>query len=423
MKSLSVRTASLDGRLVQQRQAQMENAAQVSNTRPAASADWGLLVLVLLLLCLGLTMVFSASSVESMRLYGDAYHFFRRQLIYAGLGLICMFVLYRVPRAALEKMHYPLFFACLLMLILVFTPFGVSVNGAKRWINLQVIRVQPMEFAKIALVFYLAFFFGAKQHIIKTFSRGILPPFIITGILCLLLLKQPDFGGATVLAMLLFFMCLVGGTRLLYLVISGLFAGGASAMLVIMEPYRLQRLTGFIDPDADALGSGYQLVQSFYAMGSGGIFGTGLGAGAQKVFYLPEAHTDFILAVLSEELGLIGVTALFLLIALLIWRGMRIAFRQQDIRGRLTAFGLTLILAIPMLLNAAVVSGSVPTKGVAMPFFSYGGTSLLSSFICVGLLLNYSRGSGGRAVSDKAPETGDSAQSLADFLNGGRAGA
>jgi cell division protein FtsW len=237
-----------------------------------------------------------------------------------------------------------------------------------------------------------------------------------------LLLKQPDFGGATVLAVLLFFMCLVGGSRLLYLIISGLFAGGAAAMLIIMEPYRLQRFTGFIDPDADALGSGYQLVQSFYAMGSGGIFGTGLGAGAQKVFYLPEAHTDFILAVLSEELGLIGVTALFLLIALLIWRGMRIAFRQQDLRGRLTAFGLTLILAIPMLLNAAVVSGSVPTKGVAMPFFSYGGTSLLSSFICVGLLLNYSRESSSAAVPDKAPNIGDRAQSLAVFLNGGRSG-
>jgi cell division protein FtsW len=412
MKSLSVRTSSLDGRAFQELQAKKAREAQAEVGKPVVSADWTLLVLVLLLLCLGLTMVFSASSVASIRLHGDASYFFRRQLVFACLGLLCMFAVYRTPRAALEKMQYPLLFTCLLLLILVFSPFGIAVNGARRWIDLKFIRLQPMEFAKIALVFYLAFFLSTKQHIIKTFSRGILPPFMITGIFCLLLLRQPDFGGATVLAMLLFFMCLVGGTRLLYLLVSGLFAGGAAALLIITEPYRFQRFIGFADPFADASGSGYQLVQSFYAMASGGVFGTGLGAGTQKFFYLPEAHTDFILAVLSEELGLMGLTAVFVLMTLVIWRCMRIAIFQPDLRGRLTSFGLTLILAIPMVLNAAVVSGSVPSKGVAMPFFSYGGTSLISSFICVGLLLNYSRG---------VPAKASAGQGIRSFISGGRA--
>jgi cell division protein FtsW len=419
MRSLSARTASLDGRLLRQRGAIPNRPGEQTH---ADSVDWILLVLVLLLLCFGLTMVFSASSVVSLRLHGDASYFFRRQLIFSILGLACMFAVYRTPRAFLEKMQYPLLFICLLMLILVLTPLGVTVNWARRWINLKFIRVQPMEFAKIALVFYLAFFLSAKQHIIKTFSRGILPPFIITGTFCLLLLRQPDFGGATVLAMLLFFMCLVGGTRLLYLVISGLFAGGAATLLIIMEPYRLQRFTSFIDPEANALDGGYQLIQSFYAIGSGGLFGKGLGAGMQKFFYLPERHTDFILAVLSEELGLLGITAVFLLMALLIWRSMRIAFRQPDLRGRLTVFGLTLVLAIPMLLNAAVVSGSMPTKGVPMPFFSYGGTALLSSLICIGLLLNYSRGLNRKTPTGQGSGARSGLQSVPAFFKGGRSG-
>ncbi|MDR2891733.1 MAG: putative lipid II flippase FtsW [Deltaproteobacteria bacterium] len=353
--------------------------------------DWFFLGLVLVLLGLGLTMVFSASGVASIRLHDDPYYFFRRQMIFAALGLICMYVAYKIPRLKLEKLQYLMLFGCLALLLLALSPLGVSVNGARRWINLGFIRLQPMEFAKIALVFYLAFFLSTKQHIIKTFSRGIIPPFLITGLFCLLLLAQPDFGGATVMTMLLFFMCLVGGTRLLYLVFSAGLAMGAASLLIIMEPYRFQRLTSFMDPFANAQGSGYQLVQSFYAMGSGGVFGAGLGAGRQKLFYLPEAHTDFIMAVLGEELGLVGVSVVFILLGLLFWRGMRIAMRQQDLRARLTAFGLTLVLAIPMVLNMAVVSGTVPSKGVPMPFFSYGGTSLLSSLICAGFLLNYSR--------------------------------
>lgn len=356
-----------------------------------AGPDRVLLGAVLILLALGLTMVFSASGVAANRLHGDQYYFFKKQVLFAAFGLVCMWAAYASPRGLLEKLQYPALFACMGLLVLCLSPAGVSVNGARRWLDLGISRIQPMEFCKIALVFYLAYFMSSKQDIIRTFSRGIIPPFLITGVMCLLLLAQPDFGGALVLAMLLFFMCLIGGTRLLYLFASGLLALAAAVLLVIMEPYRLQRLTGSMDPFADPQGSGYQLVQSFYAIGSGGIDGVGLGAGRQKLFYLPEAHTDFILSVLAEELGLIGMTLVFILLALVFWRGLKIALAQAELRGRLTAFGLTLVLTIPMVLNMAVISGSVPTKGVPMPFFSYGGTSLLASLISVGILLNYSR--------------------------------
>lgn len=381
------------GRLKAARNAQKTPPKVQSNTTsiPTHGPDWWLLGLALTLVALGLTMVFSSGSIAAIRLFNDQYFFFKRQVTFAVIGLFCMYTAYVVPRSFIEKLQYPILLLTFAALIFVFSPFGISVNGAKRWINLGFIRIQPMEFAKIALVLYLAFFLSTKQHIIKTFSRGVIPPFLITALLCLLLLLQPDFGGAAVLTLLLFFLCLVGGTRLIYLIFSALLACGAGALLIIMEPYRFQRLTSFMDPFANAQKSGYQLVQALYAIGSGGVFGLGLGGGRQKLHYLPESHTDFIMAVLAEELGLVGITIIFILLALLIWRGVRIAVLQPELRGRLTAFGLTLILAIPMLLNMAVVSASVPSKGVPMPFFSYGGTSLLSSMICVGLLLNYSR--------------------------------
>jgi cell division protein FtsW len=248
-----------------------------------------------------------------------------------------------------------------------------------------------MEFAKIALVFYLAYFMSTKQAIIKTFSRGIIPPFAVTAVLCLLLLQQPDFGGAAVLAMLLFFMCLAGGTRLIYLTISAILALGAGGLLVMRESYRLRRMLAFLDPFKVAQDEGYQLVQSLYALGSGQIWGAGLGASKQKLFYLPEAHNDFIIAVFGEELGFVGMSLLFSLMALFFWRAMRVAFLQQDLRDRLTAFGLSLIIGLSMVLNMAVVMGVAPPKGVPMPFLSYGGSSLLATLICVGLLVNYSR--------------------------------
>ena len=238
---------------------------------------------------------------------------------------------------------------------------------------------------------YLAYFMSTKQAIIKTFSKGVLPPFVITGVICALLLKQPDFGGAAFCALLLFFMCFVGGTRFIYLGASALIACGGAYLLVVAEPYRFRRLLAFRDPFADAADTGYHLVNSFLAFGSGGLSGMGLGASKQKLFYLPEAHNDFIMAVMGEEAGFIGVSLVLILIAAFFWRAMLIALHQSGLRERFIAFGLTMIITVSSLLNLAVVMGVVPPKGVPMPFISYGGSSMLASLLCVGVLLNLSR--------------------------------
>ncbi len=359
--------------------------------------DWTLLAAALCLVAFGLTMVLSASGIMAEKFYADAYYFFKRQLLFALLGGLVMLSAASLPRKVLYQLVYPALFLALSMVVLTLTPLGVNINGARRWLGLGAFSLQPMEFAKIALVLYLGYFLSTKQELVKTFSKGVIPPFAVTGLFCLLLLLQPDFGAAAVLTLLLFFMCLVGGTRLIYLIASALLASGAAWLLIVQSPYRSRRLLAFLDPFKDAQDTGYQLVQSLFAMGSGGIGGQGLGAGKQKLFFLPEAHNDFIMAVVGEELGFVGMSFFFLLMGVLLWRAFLVAYRQQELRDRLTAFGLALILTLGSVLNLAVVMGAAPPKGVAMPFMSYGGSSMLASCLCVGLLLNFARTAEGRA--------------------------
>ena len=364
-----------------------DGSSNIQRSRP----DFWLLGLSLILLSMGLMTLLSASGIVADRIYADPLYFFKRQLLFAAVGIIAMIALAAMPRSLLYKLQYPILFAALILLLLTLTPLAAKIKGAKRWLSMGPVNIQPMEFAKIALVMYLAYFMSTKQAIIKTFSRGVIPPFAVTGIFCGILLLQPDFGGAAVLSLLLFFMCLAGGTRLIYLVISAFLACGGSYLLVMQEAYRFRRILAFLDPFKVAQNEGYQLVQSLYALGSGGLWGAGLGDSKQKLFFLPDAHTDFIMAIAGEELGFIGMMLIFLLLGLFFWRAMRVAFRQEDLRDRLTAFGLTLMLGFSMILNMAVVLGVAPPKGLPMPFFSYGGSSLLATFICVGLLLNISR--------------------------------
>lgn len=363
------------------------------SSRNPGQPDWWLLGITLVLVAMGLMMVFSASGIYAERVQADTYYFFKRQLLYALVGGTALACVAAMPRALLNNSHYPALFVCIALLVLCVSgsPLSVKANGAYRWLGFGPLRLQPMEFAKIALMLYLAYFMSAKQAIIRTFSKGVIPPFAITGVMCLLLLKQPDFGGAALMTLLLFFMCFVGGTRQIYLLISAAIACGGGWLLMVAEPYRFRRFIAFLDPFSSAGGEGYHLVQSFYAFGSGGLTGLGLGASRQKLFYLPESHTDFIMAVMGEEVGFIGMSLFFILVGCFFWRGMLIALRQQYLRERLTALGILLILAISCLLNLAVVTGVVPPKGVPMPFLSYGGSSMVASLLCVGLLLNLSR--------------------------------
>lgn len=362
-----------------------------NDTGAIGNFDWWLFAIVLAILGIGLVMVLSASGIVAEQANGDKYFFFKRQITYALIGGVVLWCAALFPRDWLYRIHYPALFAALLLLLVTLSPLAPSINGARRWIRLGPISIQPMEFVKIALALYLAYFMSTKQALIRTFSKGVIPPFAVTGLFCFLLLLQPDFGSAVVIASILFFMCLIGGTRLIYIILSLALACAGAVALAIAEPYRLRRLLAFLNPFADAHDTGYQLVQSLLAIGSGSFFGVGIGASKQKMFYLPEAHNDFIMAVLAEEMGFVGVTLVMGLFALLFWRCYRIIMGQENLRDRLITFALTIILVMGAALNLAVVMGVAPPKGVPMPLMSYGGSNLIATLLCVGLLLNFSR--------------------------------
>ncbi|WP_027184273.1 putative lipid II flippase FtsW [Desulfovibrio inopinatus] len=346
----------------------------------------------LVLAGLGLVMVLSASGVMAERMVSDKYYFFKKQCIFALIGLVVMVVMAKVPRSILHGPVYPVLFGVLIMCAMTLIPqLSVKAGGARRWLAVGPISIQPLEFAKAALVFYLAYFFSRKQDLVRSFTIGFLPPIFITLVFCFILLLQPDMGGAVFLGMLFFFMSLVGGTRIFYLLGSSMIGVAAMGLLIMSSEYRVKRFLAFLDPFKHSADIGYQLVQSFLAFGSGGIGGVGFGAGKQKLFYLPEAHNDFIMAVVGEELGFVGVSLVFICVGILLWRAFSVALAQDDLRDRFTAYGMTMILGLGFLLNMAVVLGCIPPKGVAMPFLSYGGSNMVACFLCLGILLNLSR--------------------------------
>jgi cell division protein FtsW len=371
------------------KQATSENGPQRAIIK--AMPDMWLLGAVLCLAGLSLVMVMSASGIMAERYFDDKYHFMRKHVLFMVTGLCVLAVTWKVPRIVWYRLTYLLLAGAVLLLALTaFSPFGGTAGGATRWLRIGPFSLQALEPAKVALVFYLAYFFAGRQHLVKTFSVGFLPPVLVTGALAGLLLVQPDFGGAVFLCGLLFVLCFVGGTRIVFLGVSLILGLGIGAQLVLSSPYRVKRWLAFLDPFKDAQDTGYQLVQSLYALGNGHWFGVGLGASRQKLLFLPDAHNDFILAVLGEELGFMGVSAVFLLMAVILWRTLAIALQQRDLRDRLVATGMGMILVMGGLVNAAVVFGAAPPKGIPMPFLSYGGSHLLVCFFCVGMLLNLS---------------------------------
>ena len=352
--------------------------------------DWWTVGIYLFLIVLGWLSVCGASYDYGEPDFLDFSTRAGKQLMWIGCSLCLGFILLMLDSRMYDAYAY-LVYGILMLLLLgtIFNPH--EIKGSRSWIVLGPVSIQPMEFVKISLALYLAYFMSSKQDLIKTFSRGVIPPFAVTGLFCFLLLLQPDFGSAVVLAGILFFMCIAGGTRFVYLFFTLALAVAGAMALAIASPYRLRRLLAFLDPFEDAHNTGYQLVQSLLAFGSGGFFGVGVGASRQKMFYLPESHNDFIMSVLAEELGFVGVTVVMLLFALLFWRCYRVIMGQQNLRDRLTSFGITCIIAMGAVMNLAVVMGVAPPKGVPMPFLSYGGSNLVATLLCVGLLLNFSR--------------------------------
>jgi cell division protein FtsW len=298
----------------------------------------------------------------------------------------------RVDYRQFERLVVPalLVAAGLLVLVLV-PPLGQSINGTRRWLRLGPISVQPAEFAKLALALYLAAFVARKREVLSDFRQGVVPPLAVAGALAALVLVQPDLGSGLTLLVLTFALLFLAGARARHLLLVAASALPLLAVLVWMAPYRLRRITAFLDPWADPRGSGFQIIQSWLAFGNGGLLGQGIGASRQKLFYLPEAHTDFIFAILGEELGFVGAVAVVGLFAVLVWRGLRIGLRAPDPFGAALALGITVLIATQTVVNLGVVTGLLPTKGLPLPFLSFGGSALLVTMLATGLLLNISQ--------------------------------
>ncbi len=368
--------------------------------------DHLLLFFVVGLMLIGLIMVYSASSVTSLATMSDGFYYFKRQLMWVIVGLLAMVGVSHVPYQKLEKFAVPLLGLAIFLLILVLVP-GVArdIGGAQRWIRFGGIGFQPSEFAKLCFVIYMAHSISLRQDRIKNFLHGMLPDLIVSGVLFLLIYKEPNLSTAA----------LIGGTYLtLYFLgngslanLGGLAAGGVVLIvaLIFQAGYRMRRFWAFIDPWENARTSGYHIIQSLVAIGSGGFWGLGLGQSRQKFFILPERHTDFIFAIICEELGLVGGVLVLLMFLALLWRGLYIATRAPDNFGFLLASGITAIIGLQVLVNIGVVLSLMPTTGITLPFVSYGGSSLVFLAIGIGILLNISRyGAGRNAFEDhKAP--------------------
>lgn len=356
-----------------------------------AACDMIILLMVVALTCFGVVMVYSASSVMAAKKFHDNFYFLKRQGMFALAGFGVMYFIMQLDYHVWKKMAVPVLLGCLVLLLIVLIPgLGGSAKGAARWIRLPGFSLQPSEFAKIALIMYMAYSLDKKQDKVKFFSSGFLPYMVVLAVLLLLLLKQPDLGAALTLGMVAMVMLFAAGTRPTYLISMVLLALPFLYFLVMNVDYRRRRVLAFLNPWEDPLGNGFQILQSWYAFGAGGIVGQGLGEGKQKLFYLPEAHTDFILSVVGEELGLVGVLVIAAMFFLLVWRTIRVAMNAEDPFGRFLAFGIAVLFGIEAFVNMGVVTGLFPTKGLALPFISYGGSSLLISLFAAGIVLNIS---------------------------------
>jgi len=354
--------------------------------------DLVIMLMAIALTCFGVVMVYSASSVMAAKRFHDGFFFLKRQGLFALLGFGIMLLVMRIDYHTWKRMAVPGLLLCLVLLCLVLIPgIGGRAGGSSRWIKLPGFNLQPSEMAKLALIMYMAYSLEKKQDKVKSLTAGFIPYMIVLMFLIGFLVLQPDLGGALTLAFVAMVMLFAAGTRLVY-IFSMLLLAMPFLMYKLSRGYHRGRMEAFLDPWSDPEGKGFQIIQSWLALGTGGVFGQGLGEGKQKLFYLPEAHTDFILSVVGEELGFLGVVVIIGMFFLLVQRAMRIAVAAPDTFGRFLALGIAVLFGIEATVNMGVVTGLLPTKGLALPFISYGGSSLLISLFAVGILLNISSG-------------------------------
>lgn len=352
----------------------------------------GLFVVTCALISIGIIMIYSASAIYAYERYQDSFYFLKRHLMYLGVGFLAMMVTLAFPYRKIRYFAKPFLLTSIVLLLLVLiSPLGKESGGASRWFRVGPFSFQPSEAAKIAFFIYLADILSRKKNDLDDFIHGFLPPLLVLGVIILLILLQPDLGTALTFAVVTLLMLFLAGVRLRYLLMTLASFLPAFLFLILTKPYRLRRIIAFLDPWQDPQGSGFQIIQSFLALGSGGLSGVGLGQSKQKLFYLPACHTDFIFSIIGEELGLWGTLAVLFLFVLFSWYAFQMLRRVQDRFGRLLGFGIASVMTFEALVNIGVTCGAIPTKGLPLPFVSYGGSALVFNLVGVGLLLNISR--------------------------------
>lgn len=357
-----------------------------------SAPDVWMIVAIALILTIGLVMVYSASAVLAFHEFGDKFYYVKRQLIFAVLGVGALLFTMNANYLIWKNWAKAALLICFVLLIIVLIPgIGVVRGGARSWLGISSFGIQPSEFMKLAMILFLAKWLSEKQQTITLFTKGLLPPLGLVGLAFGLIMLQPDLGSGAVMVGAALILIFAAGARIGHLALLGSSGLLGLIALVIAEPYRMKRITGFLDPWADPLGTGYQIIQSLYAIGPGGLVGLGLGMSRQKFSYLPEPQTDFIFSIISEELGFIGGAALIILFMILVWRGIRTAISAPDTFGSLLAVGITGIVGVQVLINIGVVIGAMPVTGITLPLISYGGSSLTLLLTALGILLNISR--------------------------------
>ncbi|MBA2650898.1 MAG: putative lipid II flippase FtsW [Tatlockia sp.] len=375
--------------------------------KPIALYDKWLLGAVLGLVIIGLMMVASSSIMISAKYYHQPFHFLIRQSAYLFVGFLIAIIILRIDSAFWERMSIPLILICLIMLVLVLVPgIGRSVNGSRRWIAFGPIGIQVSELIKMTMIFYVSGYLVRQQNSVRQSVLGFIKPMVVLGMVAFLLLLEPDFGATVVITGTIMAMLFLAGVKLRYYLSLMVVVCLSLVALAFSSSYRVARLTAFLDPWADQFNSGYQLTQSLIAFGRGGWLGVGLGESVQKLFYLPEAHTDFLFAVLAEELGLIGVSLVLMLYCILVVRGLMIGFRahsQERLFAAFTAYGLTFWLGLQAAINMGVNSGLLPTKGLTLPLLSYGGASMVINCVVIALMLRIDHENRWQALGLRSP--------------------
>ncbi len=351
-----------------------------------------LFLVSVILICIGIVMIYSASSIYAWEIYKDTSFFLKRHICFLAIGIILTFLVMLVDYKRFRRFAKPLLLLSLSLLVLVLIPgIGREVFGARRWFRFKFISFQPSELAGIAMIIYIADFIARKGNVIKQFLRGFLVPICVLGLCALLILMQPDLGTTLAIGAVVFIMLFVAGVRWHYLLSVVLASLPVLCILIFSVPYRRMRILAFLNPWSDPKGSGFQIIQSQIALGSGGIFGMGLGHSRQKLFYLPAAHTDFIFSIIGEELGLLGTLGVISLFIIFVLQGLKIIKNANDKFGYFLALGLVSMVSLKAIINIGVSCGLLPTKGLPLPFISYGGSSFIFDMLGVGLLINIAR--------------------------------